>query len=79
MAYEIGRDGIKFMSMNSDVPQIYIANPSTGTRFSLAAAVDETALTPIGVYVADSGMYTIDLKITMSYSLPIMQQGRLPI
>lgn len=61
LAYEIGRDGIKFMSMNSDVPQIYIANPSTGTRFSLAAAVDETALTPIGVYVADSGMYTIDL------------------
>ena len=61
LAYEIGRDGIKFMSMNRDVPQIYIANPSTGTRFSLAAAVDETALTPIGVYVADSGMYTIDL------------------
>lgn len=61
LAYEVGRDGIKFMSMNDDVPQIYIANPSTGTRFSLAAAVDETAVTPVGVYVADSGMYTIDL------------------
>ena len=61
LAYEVGRDGIKFMSMNDDVPQIYIANPSTGTRFSLAAAVDETDVTPVGVYVADSGMYTIDL------------------
>lgn len=61
LSYELGRDGVKFMSMNRSVPQIYVTNPSTGTRFSLAAAVDETSSTPIGVYVADSGFYTIDL------------------
>ena len=61
LTYEVGRDGIKFMSMNPAVPQIYIDNPSTGTRFSLAAAVDEAAYTSVGVSVADSGFYTIDL------------------
>ena len=61
LSYELGRDGVKFMSMNRSVPQIYVTNPSTGARFSLAAAVDETSSTPIGVYVADSGFYTIDL------------------
>lgn len=61
LTYEVGRDGVKFMSMNPAVPQIYIDNPSTGTRFSLAAAVDEAAFTSVGVSVADSGYYTIDL------------------
>ena len=61
LSYEVGRDGVKFMSMNRSVPQIYVTNPSTGTRFSLATAVDETVSAPVGVYVADSGYYTIDL------------------
>ena len=56
--YEISCDAAKFMSMNARVPQIYTID-NTGTRLSINERPQSDGVVRLGVYVAETGAYTI--------------------
>ncbi len=59
LRYEMGRDGIKFMALNRDLPQIYVENADR-VRLSATLSAQSSARTPLGVY-AVPGANTIEL------------------
>lgn len=57
--FDLASDGVKWMSMNEDVPQIYMQR--SGGRYSLLSAVNEEGEVEVGVRVGSAGTYLISL------------------
>ena len=57
--FDLASDGVKWMSMNEDAPQIYMQR--SGGRYSLLSAVNEEGEVEVGVRVGSAGTYLISL------------------
>ena len=71
MDYTINVDGIKWLSPNEDIPQIWLEN-TAGTSFSLAAHAPVETPIPVGLRVAREGTYTFSLQQASTlYAAPV--------
>lgn len=65
-SYRLGADGIKWMGMNADCPQIYALNSDLTPLSVMSAAPEETEIA-LGVSVAEADTYTIGLTDKDAY------------
>ena len=74
--YEIGKDGVKFLSLRSDVPQLYTQTKKC--QYSVNALPLGTTEVPLKVQLMTLGTYTIsmeDIGSASSYSQIILIDG----
>lgn len=57
--YELTRDACKFMSTNSEMPQIYSVND--GVRYAINERPQGDGIVKLGLYAGKNGIYTIGL------------------
>ena len=69
MAYHLNSDGVKWMALDPDAPQIWLEN-TAGTPFSLAAHTPTEVALPIGLHTARRGRYTFSLRDAHEVELP---------
>ena len=67
LPFHWGSDGLKWMSFDYTLPQIYVLAPS-GVRMSLVSAAPVETDIPLGVLVPDAGNYLISLPQDDDYA-----------
>ena len=67
MPYRQGNDGIKWMALNRNLPQLYVTT-AAGTHLSLATEAPVGTEIPLGLYLPRGGSYVIALPTPEAYA-----------